>query len=74
MNENFNISKIILEKRQALKFTQKDLAEKLNITPKAVSKWERGISLPDIGIIPALCKVLKVDPNLLLGKFKCEHY
>lgn len=67
MNENFNISKIILEKRQALKFTQKDLAEKLNITPKAVSKWERGISLPDIGIIPALCKVLKIDPNLLLG-------
>ena len=38
--------------------TQKDLAEKLNITDKAVSKWERGIACPDTATIPTLAQIL----------------
>ena len=42
------IGKFICEKRKNLNMTQSELASKLHITDKAVSKWERGLSLPDI--------------------------
>ena len=45
---NEKMGKFICDMRKSQKLTQKDLAEKLKITDKAVSKWERGISCPDI--------------------------
>lgn len=46
--------------------TQKDLAEKLNISPKAVSKWETGHGFPDVSIIAELSEVFQVDISKLL--------
>lgn len=43
-----NIGDIIKSKRQKKNMTQTELAEKLNVTPQAVSRWEMGISYPDI--------------------------
>ena len=50
--------KEISERRKALGLTQKELAEKLHVTDKAVSKWERGINFPDLGLMENLAKVL----------------
>ena len=44
--------------RTALGMTQGDLAEKMNVTDKAVSKWERGLSRPDIDSLPKLAETL----------------
>ena len=52
--------------RQNKNMTQEELAKRLGVTSQAVSKWERGISLPDIGIIKALCMVLEVSADYLL--------
>ena len=57
---------IIAELRREAGFTQKTLAEALNITDKAVSKWERGLSLPDIALLPRLSALLDADIELLL--------
>ncbi len=56
----------ILRKRHG--FTQYDLADALNVTDKAISKWERGLSIPDISVITELSNLLDVDvDNLLEG-------
>jgi len=55
------IGKFISEKRKRLNMTQSILASKLHITDKAVSKWERGLSLPDISIIIPLSEILNVS-------------
>lgn len=47
--------------------TQKDLARQMNVTDKAVSKWERDLSCPDIGSIPRLAQVLGVGVEELLN-------
>jgi transcriptional regulator with XRE-family HTH domain len=47
--------------------TQSDLAEKLNVSNRAVSKWETGKSLPDPGIMQELCLYLKTNVNELLS-------
>ena len=47
--------------------TQKELAEKMNVTDKAVSKWERNISCPDISSVPALAEILGVSADELLN-------
>lgn len=47
--------------------TQKDLARQMNVTDKAVSKWERDLSCPDIGSIPRLAQVLSVGVEELLN-------
>lgn len=57
------ISKIRKEKNM----TQIELAERLNVTDKAVSKWERGISCPDINTIPKLAEILEISPDELMG-------
>ena len=54
------IGKFISEKRKNLNMTQSHLADKLHITDKAVSKWERGLSLPDISILIPLSEILNV--------------
>ena len=60
------IGKFIAERRKAAGLTQMQLAEMLGITDRAVSKWERGLSLPDAGIMLDLCNVLKITVNDLL--------
>ena len=65
-----NIEKIgnfITEKRKEHNLTQKQLAEKLHITDRAVSKWENGKSLPDVAVMLDLCKVFNITVNDLLN-------
>ena len=61
------IGKYIAEKRKALGLTQKQLAEKLNMSDKSVSKWERGICLPDVSIYMELCRILRISINEFLA-------
>lgn len=61
------IGKYIAEKRKALGLTQKQLAEKLNMSDKSVSKWERGICLPDVSIYTELCSILRISINEFLA-------
>lgn len=63
---------IIIELRKNKRLTQRELANKLNITDKAVSKWERGLSYPDITSISTLAKVLEVDSSYLIDLCKRE--
>ena len=58
--DQIKVGKFISEKRKEAKLTQSELAEKLNITDRAISKWENGKSMPDSGIIPELCKILNI--------------
>ena len=60
------IGKFIASKRKEQSLTQLQLAEKLGITDRAVSKWETGKSLPDASLMPELCKLLKITINDLL--------
>lgn len=46
--------------------TQKQLAAQINVSDKAVSKWERGDGCPDVGILPKLAEVLETDVDSLL--------
>jgi len=62
-----NIGRIIADRRRSLGLTQQMLAEKLNITFQAVSKWENGTSYPDITVLPELAAILKVSADALLG-------
>lgn len=64
---NEQMAKFILELRKSKKMTQKELAEKLNVTDKAVSKWERGLSYPDISLLSPLSEILGVTTNELLN-------
>ena len=61
--DQIKIGKFIAERRKNKNLTQFQLAEKLNITDRAVSKWENGKSMPDSSIMLDLCKELedKVD-------------
>ena len=61
------IGKFIQEKRKERNLTQSDLAEKLNITDRAISKWENGNCLPDAGTMPELCKILNISINDLFS-------
>jgi len=63
------IGKFISTKRKEKKLTQEELAEKLLITDRAVSKWERGLSLPDADKMLDLCNILDINVNeLLIGE------
>ncbi len=75
MNQE-KIGKFIAEKRKENKLTQEQLAEKLNISKNAVSKWERGINLLDVSIMQELCKILNITLNeLFIGeKILDENY
>jgi len=61
------IGKFIAERRKVQELTQKQLAEKLSVSDKAVSKWETGRSMPDNSILFDLCKVLDINVNELLS-------
>lgn len=61
------IGKYIAFKRKEQVLTQKQLAEKLNMSDKSVSKWERGICLPDVSVYLELCKILDISINEFLA-------
>lgn len=71
MNQT-EIGKFIAKCRKEKKLTQAQLAEKLNITDRAVSKWETGKSMPDSSIMLELCKILEITVNELLSGEKVE--
>ncbi|MBQ1660231.1 MAG: helix-turn-helix domain-containing protein [Clostridia bacterium] len=64
--DQIKIGKFIAQKRKEQKLTQNQLAEKLGITDRAVSKWETGRSLPDASVMLELCGLLKITVNDLL--------
>lgn len=64
---NKSMAEVISGRRKELGMTQKDLAEKLNITDKAVSKWERGIACPDTAAIPMLAQILGISLEELMN-------
>lgn len=61
------IGKFILEMRKQKGLTQKELAEKVGISDKTISKWECGNSMPDISYLEALCSSLNISVNELLS-------
>ena len=64
--DQVKIGKFIAERRKRANLTQMQLAEKLNITDRAVSKWENGKSMPDTSIMLDLCDILEISVNELL--------
>lgn len=60
------VSKNIIKYRTISGLTQKELADKINYSDKSISKWERGIGLPDIVVLVELSTIFKVTPNDLL--------
>lgn len=64
--DTVRIGKYIAEKRRGLGLTQQGLADRLNVTNKAVSKWETGQGAPDIGTLPQLAAVLQVTADEIL--------
>jgi transcriptional regulator with XRE-family HTH domain len=69
MNQ-MEIGKFIAELRKEKNMTQQELANKLNITDRAISHWENGRSMPDAGIMLELCKALDINVNELLSAKK----
>ena len=65
--DQIKIGKFIAERRKKNNLTQMQLAEKLNITDRAVSKWENGKAMPDSGVMLELCNELKISVNELLS-------
>lgn len=65
--DQVKIGKFIAECRKNKKLTQAELAEKLNITDRAISKWETGKGMPDSSIMLDLCKELGITVNELLS-------
>ena len=70
--DQLKIGKFIAECRKQKNLTQMQLAEKLGITDKAVSKWERGVAMPDTLIMLELCDILGISVNELLSGEKID--
>lgn len=62
-----NIGEVIKCKRKKRNMTQAELAEVLKVTPQAVSRWEMGVSYPDIAMVPMISEALCVTADELLG-------
>lgn len=80
-----NIGYFIAKKRKEMGYTQQSLAEMLNISFQAVSKWEKGISTPDILLLPQIASILHTSVDAIVGyssiskthyeeKYKGEEY
>lgn len=65
--DQIKIGRFIAECRKKKNLTQMQLAEKLNITDRAISKWENGKGMPDSSIMLDLCKELQISVNELLS-------
>ena len=64
--DQIKIGRFIAERRKTVGLTQLQLAEMLNITDRAVSKWETGKAMPDSSLMLELCDILKITVNDLL--------
>ena len=64
--DQIKIGKLIAERRKRVGLTQCQLAQRLNITDRAVSKWETGRAMPDSSIMLELCEILEIGVNDLL--------
>ena len=71
MNQE-KIGKFIAQLRKEKKMTQIDLANKLGITDRAISKWENGRGMPDLSLLIPLCEILDVSINELLSGVKLD--
>lgn len=60
------IGKFILKLRKDKKMTQQELADKLNVTDRAVSHWENGRSIPDVSLFKSICEVFDISVNELI--------
>ncbi|MDP4159846.1 MAG: helix-turn-helix domain-containing protein [Bacillota bacterium] len=65
--QTINVGNIIRELRTERGMTQKQLADKMNISDKTVSKWERGLGCPDVSLLSELSDLLEVDIGKLLS-------
>ena len=65
--DQIKIGKFIAEMRKEQNLTQIDLAEKLGISNKTVSKWECGNGMPDYSVMEELCDILQINVNELLS-------
>lgn len=65
--DQIKIGKFISKKRKEKNITQSKLSEMLNVTDRAISKWENGICMPDSGTIPQLCEILNITINDLFS-------
>ena len=74
--DQIKIGKFIAQRRKQVNLTQLQLADKLGITDRAISKWETGKSLPDSSLMLDLCDILKITVNdLLSGEIvTMDHY
>ena len=70
--EQEKIGKFILQLRKEKGMTQKELAEKLGVTDRAISKWENGRGMPELSLMKALCDELGISVNELLSGEKIE--
>ena len=70
--ENKTFADVIVELRKKKGMTQQELADKLHITDKAISKWERNLSYPDITSISKLADILGVESSYLIDICKKE--
>jgi transcriptional regulator with XRE-family HTH domain len=72
MNQE-KIGKFISKSRKDKNLTQEELAEELNITKNAVSKWERGLNMPDVSLMKDLCDILDISLNELFAGEKIKN-
>lgn len=61
--DTVKIGRYIAQKRRGLGLTQRQVAEKLGMSDKSVSKWERGVCLPDVSVYTELCEILGINLN-----------
>lgn len=66
------IGKFISQCRKEKNITQEELANKLGVTNRSVSRWEHGVNMPDYSILKELCSILDIDVNELLSGEKIE--
>ena len=71
MNQE-KIGKFILELRREKNMTQQELADKIGVTDRAISKWENGRGMPDLSLMIPLCKELDITINELISGEKIE--
>ena len=65
--DQIKIGKFIAEERKAKKYTQRELADKLSISDKTISKWETGNGFPEVSLLLPLCNELEITVNELLS-------
>lgn len=64
---NKTMGRLIADRRKTLNMTQKQLADRLGVTDRAVSRWERGVGAPEISLLLPLATVLEITTDELLG-------